>query len=375
MKQTFISNLKNILGASTKRKLVIFSIDDYGNIRLDSAEALKHLKNDGVQPKDRFDEFDALETTEDLEHLFDVLRSVKDKNKRHAVFTPYALPCNINFQKTLEERAYVPETLPQTWKRLQNEQPKAYNGIENILQQGIKEQIFIPQFHGREHVNINLLNRHLAAGDSTVTTNLKNKSLIAVSKRKDMPDVGFNQSFAFWDTAETKAHREILTDGLQKFKDVYGYATTAFTPPAQQLHPELYSFLEAGGVQAIDKPLFTKRHLGFGKFKNEFNTLGKHSGQNHLTLVRNVLFEPNNGNKDHVGTALKQIEAAFRWGKPANISSHRVNYCGHIEPQNRKQSLTQLKELLKRISKRWPDVEFLSIDELIKEMVNSNAKN
>jgi len=61
---------------------------------------------------------------------------------------------------------------------------------------------------------------------------------------------------------------------------------------------------------------------------------------------------------------MKQIEAAFLWNKPAIISSHRVNFCGHIDENNRKKGLTSLKQLLDEIVKRWPDVEFMSADEL-----------
>ncbi len=81
-------------------------------------------------------------------------------------------------------------------------------------------------------------------------------------------------------------------------------------------------------------------------------------------LVRNVVFEPTNGNSDHIGKALKQIEAAFQWHKPANISTHRVNYCGHIDPANRAKGLNSLKTLLQQIVKKWPDVEFISSAEL-----------
>jgi hypothetical protein len=61
---------------------------------------------------------------------------------------------------------------------------------------------------------------------------------------------------------------------------------------------------------------------------------------------------------------MKQIETAFFWNKPAIISSHRVNFCGHIDPKNREIGLSALKELLQKIVKKWPDVEFMSSVEL-----------
>ena len=62
---------------------------------------------------------------------------------------------------------------------------------------------------------------------------------------------------------------------------------------------------------------------------------------------------------------LNQVAAAFRWRKPAIISSHRVNFCGHIEEENRRLGLDALGRLLQGIVQRWPDVQFISADDLV----------
>ena len=61
---------------------------------------------------------------------------------------------------------------------------------------------------------------------------------------------------------------------------------------------------------------------------------------------------------------LKTIERAFRWHKPAIISSHRVNYAGFLNPKQRKHGLVLLDRFLLEIKRRWPDVEFMSSVEL-----------
>ena len=99
IKQQLSNHIKNIPGWRTKRKLLVFSIDDYGNVRLDSKKARENLNRAGMKVKSRFDAFDALETREDLEMLFEVLNNVKDRTGHPAVFTPFALPCNINFER------------------------------------------------------------------------------------------------------------------------------------------------------------------------------------------------------------------------------------------------------------------------------------
>ena len=58
------------------------------------------------------------------------------------------------------------------------------------------------------------------------------------------------------------------------------------------------------------------------------------------------------------------MEINFFWHKPANISSHRVNYIGFLHPENRENSLRKLEELLAKMLKKWPDIEFMTSEEL-----------
>ena len=90
MKQTLLNNIKNIYGWKTKRKIVVISVDDYGNVRLDSKKSRKNMDKAGLKVNSRFDAFDTLETKEDLEILYEVLSSVKDRNNKSAVFTAYS---------------------------------------------------------------------------------------------------------------------------------------------------------------------------------------------------------------------------------------------------------------------------------------------
>jgi hypothetical protein len=67
---------------------------------------------------------------------------------------------------------------------------------------------------------------------------------------------------------------------------------------------------------------------------------------------------------DWVDEAMSRINTAFLWKKPAVIGSHRLNYIGTIDPENRSRNLETLGQLLKRIVKQWPDVEFISSADL-----------
>ena len=202
--------------------------------------------------------------------------------------------------------------------------------------------------------------------------NLENRSLVALNGDPSMPGVGFTHAFGTWDVAETSRHREIIKSGLSLFEQVFGFAAKTFTPPAQKLHPNLDTFVESLGVLAIDKPMRCVRRLDKHATKHEWNILGTKRGQKHVTLVRNVVFEPCKSPAfDSVRLALDQVAAAFRWRRPAIISSHRVNFCGHIDADNRKRGLGSLKQLLNGIVRRWPEVQFISADELVEKVLES----
>lgn len=83
--------------------------------------------------------------------------------------------------------------------------------------------------------------------------------------------------------------------------------------------------------------------------------------------MRNVLFEPFENEKiDWVNQAMNDINNAFIWGKPAIVSTHRINYVSQMSIKPRDKNLKMLNQLLKKILIRWPEVEFMSSDELYK---------
>lgn len=365
MKQSILNKVKNIPGWRSKRKLLVLSVDDYGNVRLDSKKSREKMDKAGLKVYSRFDALDTLETREDLEALYSVLTSVKDKNGNHAVFTPFALPCNIDFEAMQEAgyNRYVYELLPITFEKLNIRHEKAYKGTMCLWMEGIEKGLMAPQFHGREHFNLSAFENKLKSKDKELLVSLKNHSLTSISS-SGIPNVGWTSAFSYNHLDEIGAFPEILKTGTDAFKTVFGFQSKSFTPPAQQFPAALEKKLGDYGILNLDKPFTHRRHLGESRYKREFNFLGIDKENDLNILVRNVVFEPTNGNINHIEKALKQIKAAFELGKPANISSHRVNYCGLIDEKNRQKGLSDLKELLKQVTKRWPDVEFLSVENL-----------
>lgn len=366
LKHMLANNIKNVIGWRTKRKIVVISVDDYGNVRLDSKSARDAMDRKGLKVMNRFDAYDTLETKQDLDALFSVLTSVKDKHGRHAVFTPFAVPCNINFE-AMAENAYAGyhyEQLPNTFEKLSEQQPEAYRGAWELLQEGINKKIFIPQFHGREHLNLKVVNEKLGRRDKELLTALENRSFTSISK-SGYATISTTAAYDFWKFEENEHFHEMIRDGLNAFENVYGYKADHFNPPVAREHPVIHQTLKECGIKYIDASLIKKEHQGSGRYKKVFNYTGKKNKIGQIFMVRNVVFEPTDARGyNWVDHTLKQVEAAFRWNRPAIISSHRVNFCGHIDPKNREKGLNALRELLKRITDRWPEVEFMAANEL-----------
>ena len=97
---------------------------------------------------------------------------------------------------------------------------------------------------------------------------------------------------------------------------------------------------------------------------------------NQSYTVRNCLFEPALfGTDGSIDSCVQQISSAFRWGQPAIISSHRVNYMSRIDESNRNVNLKLLDELLDRIQQCWPDAVFLSSDQIAEKYEEKDDGN
>ncbi|MBL0356319.1 MAG: hypothetical protein IPP72_05265 [Chitinophagaceae bacterium] len=152
LKYKLILNLKNIPGPTTGKKIVVFECDDYGGIRMPSNDAFQQMKNSGVSvDESRYNLYDTLEDESDLSALFETLNSVKDRKGNAAVFSPFVNVANPDFEKIkaggYKEYFYEPFT---TTLNKYGRSP----GTMKVWKQGMNDGIFVPEFHGREHVSV-----------------------------------------------------------------------------------------------------------------------------------------------------------------------------------------------------------------------------
>lgn len=364
LKQTAANYLKNSLGYRTKRKLIVFSVDDYGNLRLESATARKNMEAAGLKSNSIFDKYDTLESRQDLEALFETLTSITDLNQNNAIFTPFAVPCNLNIDKIKSEGfiKFHNELLPETYAKLEDKYPNLYQDTWSLYQEGISLNLLNPQFHGREHVNVNTIEKRLSNKDKELLIALRNNSCTSITTEEN--ECPYTIAFGFHNFKENILLAQIIEDGLSKFEEVFGYRATCFMPPSATISSIHHRILAQNGIKSIDTYAFKSHNYGEEIYKKELRWLGKKvDNLDMIFSVRNAVFEPLL-ESIALEKCKKMIDAAFFMNKPAIVSSHRVNFVGSIDESVRTHSLSELKKLLKWVLDKHPEVEFISMHKL-----------
>jgi hypothetical protein len=358
-------NISNIPGWNTRRHIVVIESDDWGSIRMPSKDVYERLIKVGIDlisdEGHQYNLNDSLATSEDLESLFEVLSSIKDSADREVVVTPVAVVANPDFEKIQNSgfQEYFYEPIDITLSRY-----PGCNGSLELWKKGIDTRLFVPQFHGREHLNVQVWMGALRS-EHKLLRKAFNYGLWGISTEHD-PDVGMEvqAAFDYLDPTDLEYQKEVIISGLKLFKKLFDYSATYLVPPNGPFSSKLESVCFKEGVKYLSVSKIRDEPTGNSRTRKRLHWLGQRSGSGLTYLTRNCFFEPVHDGKDWVDSCMHEISSAFRWRKPAVISSHRVNYIGALRKENRDNGLRQLNLLLQRIIRTWPDAEFLTSAEL-----------
>ena len=360
LKQAITHNLLNIPGWRTKRKIVVIESDDWGAIRMPSRSIYNKLLLEGYRvDKNCYEKYDSLATEKDLSALFDVLRKYTDKNGNHPIITANCVVANPDFEKIKLNNFlnYYYEPFTDTLKR--------YKGCENsfeLWKQGMHEGLFKPQFHGREHLNVARWMKFLQT--DTDTRHVFDHGLMGLFPKGDDIENNFQRALddSFY---KGQSYWNLLAEGLELFEKIFGYKSKSFIAPCYTWNPNIEERLFEMGVIGIQGMLYQRVPGG----KSIRHWMGNRNSLGQIYSIRNAFFELTENNRiDNEDDCLYRIKCAFRWFKPAIISSHRINFIGSIHEENRNSNLRKFDNLLSRIIHQWPDVEFMSSDQLFELM-------
>lgn len=358
----------------TQRQIIVIESDDWGSLRTKNKSIRTQLN--AINPNisnDKYCQLDSLATENDLELLFDVLLSVKDKNHNPACITPNVCIANPDFQKikenAFEQFHYKPFT--HALKEYSSNQD-----LFSLWKKGINNKVFVPQLHGREHLHALAWLAELRAGQKEL---LKAFDLEcwgipyqAILKQKR------NNLQAALDVYglehETHYHQTWVEDAANIFENSFGYFATSFIAPAFTWHSNIHKILadsKIESLQGIKLQYQPKREnkKGYNKKPHFTGEIDKTSQL--IFTTRNAFFEPFlNPHKDWVDSCMNEIQQAFNKKKIAIIGSHRINFVGRLDESHRDKNLRQFKTLLHQIQKHYPEAEFIDSSTLV-EIIKS----
>ena len=363
IKKNIYYSLINKFGYKTPRPIIIFESDDWGGIRIPDTKTYIKLLHSGIKVDScPYSKNDSLERKEDVDFLMNLLSSHSSTDNK-VKFTLNFNVANPDFKKIKSDyyKKYYYEVFTDTYNRYGS---KAFLSIK----EGIKEGFFIPQYHGREHLNIPMwlslieTNKHVKIAFDNEVYALSFKACDSIN----IPYLAAYHPFKNYGLEEMLV---VIEDGINVFENVFSIKPITFIPPVYIYEKELEKHTSKLGIKGIQglpirkEPTTGKKNF---RFYNTFNNFGQ------VQLIRNVHFEPSTSiGIDWVNNTLKEIQIAFKYNKPVIISSHRLNYVGGLNIKNRDTNLKLLDELLKTIIIKWPSVRFMDSASLTNEIINS----
>lgn len=362
IKKELYRNYINLSGLKSKEKLVVIESDDWGGIRMPSKEVFETLKGSSIRvEKCAYSKFDALELNSDYENLYEVLSKHKDKDGNSPVITANFLTANPDFKRIKEHNfeQYFFEDITAAYNN--------YDGSDramSLINDGVKSGMLSPQLHGREHINpiawLDLVRNNpdvRKAFDYNISTlSFENVPTIRVPYLASFYRVG-GEDF-----------KAVLTDAHKQFREIFNEYPKSFIAPVYVWDDEVENITAALGITSIQGLHY--KYADQQKTKKLSRTRSTKTQYGQLNIVRNCFFEPSTkSNFDWVNECLSDINAAFRWNRPAVICSHRLNFTGRIDVSNRDTNLKLLNKLISELLKKWPDARFVSSDGLSKKFL------
>lgn len=343
------------------KHILVLESDDWGSIRMPSVEVRDRLLNNDIKLSKAlsYDLFDTIESNDDMLYLMETLSAVRDSMGHPALMTMNCVLANPDFDRIRkgDYNTYYYETIEDTYKKYPNR-----DKVMRLWEEGIRNHSFKPQMHGREHLNYQKWIQLLKEDNNGKVREAFQEGVFSL----DEPYYVLPALDAV-NTDYYEGIKRSLSEGYRMFEDIFGFKSNSFIAPCYTWDSQIEKFLFDLGISYLQGHYFqtlTSVSRNIKKRNKAVNYLGKKNLLGQIYLVRNCQFEPSEERKRNGDYCLKQIVRHFNAGRPAIVSCHRQNFIGANCTENRDNNLKDLKKMLERLVKMYPDVVFMSSDEL-----------
>jgi hypothetical protein len=371
-KTKFLQSL--IQGLKTNRKIVIIESDDWGSERIPDNKTRESLAAVGIDMSTNpHAKFDTLERLEDLEALENLLISFKNEFNKKVRITTNFITGNPDYSKieksNFKEYSYEPFSV--TYEK-RDGHTLVFDKLKSLVSQGFLQ----PQFHGREHINAQFWLEALQNKNHNYLKAFKLGCYGIDAPSKEGHRKNLMAAFEYENTKQKEFIATSIREGMQLFEKAFGFQSSTIIAPRYVWNSSLENEFKKSGIKLIQTTFYQQEPIKEA-YINKYHYTGQISKDSGLHyLVRNVFFEPAYSNDfDWVNQAFNKVKLAFQFHTPAIISMHRINFVGGLDKSNREDSLNQFQKLLKKIIETYPNVEFLSSDDLGKLIESRHVRN
>ncbi len=366
LKGNFFFYGAQLLSKRINEKLVVIESDDWGSERVPSKEVRDKLRGFTNNNNNPHAIYDCLEQEEDVLALLETLKKLDAKHHKKVKLTLNFITCNPDYDKikTHQFQTYYPEDFRNTYLKRDG-----HDKTWSALKSGIIESFFVPQFHGREHIWVDKWMNRLKEPNSPF---MKAFEMGSFGPDIEIGDDKLNilEAWNIQKEVDEITLKASIDEGLKFFKDQFGYHPLTVVAPRHVWDQTAERILKNNGIKVIQSANYRLKTIWQGNGKQYLYT-GQKSEAGIRYTCRNAYFEPAYGKTDWVGQVLKKAHLAFTIGIPLIISSHRINFSGGIETQNRQNTLHQFTNLIDKLIAAYPDVDFLSTDDLVNNYIKA----
>ncbi len=335
------------------KKIVVFDSDDWGMLGMRDPGSFERLKAKGYSQLGQSNwDYYSLETKEDLEALYSVLSKHGDAYGLPPIFTCNFIVANPDFEKIINTgfKEFHTMDLSQGFPGLWQNRDK----LLNMYKAGIDRGLIYPGYHGLCHFNYEAWLAALRKGEPDLLDCIKEHIRYIPSMR--------DRDFSYDYIADTdpfvflslKEQEERIKNGISTFKKMFGLLPVVTTAPKCAWNSDTERIWHKYGIKYIGAG---NRRLGMVPD----NRLGERNQWDMIYLTRNVNFEP--VRKNACQDAIIEIDFLFKAQQPAILETHSINFHSSIK-NFRKKSLESLDQLLYLIETKYPDVVYLTCQQL-----------
>ncbi|HQY20137.1 MAG TPA: hypothetical protein PLX80_04740 [Ignavibacteria bacterium] len=338
----FLRYLPHYLRKKFKEKIIVIESDDWGLERAMNIDSINFLKKKYSEEKFTRWTFDALETNEDIELLYEVLGSFKSNFEYPPVITANFVTHNVDYDSS-DDLKFIPIS-------------KGFNkdseDVRELYKCGIENNFIYPQLHGFSHYNLSELTKYFYTkegqeafensfftGSTTIKGNLKFLTGELCFMNKD-----------------TK-----IKESIDELCKIFNVESETIIPPNYILSKQNIDDLKNNGIKMIQS---SNRLVQSDGSRYSFPYFRIRNGL--VWSVRNARLDPHIDYGFYHDECINDIGKAFDNKLPAIIDFHRVNFSGKFTPLYRDKTLSEMKKLFECVYKKWPDVKFLNSSDLNK---------